>query len=143
VQRLHEHGLVHRDIKPANTVLCAAGDVRLIDFELAVARGTACDSAAGSWLFVSGAALCASRVSPSHDLHSVGLVLVHLVCGRLPWTTESRSPHMWSEDKCAVHHLLQNEAVSVSLGSFITNLLDHLDTPEKRSRRPTLVCAPT
>src|SRR4051794_14317647 len=90
----HSRGLVHRDIKPANLLFDEHGIVRVADFGLARALAEA------SWTEPAGAVFGTARyASPEQargsqldarsDLHSLALVLVESVTGRLPFAGDT------------------------------------------------------
>jgi len=95
----HRAGLVHRDIKPGNLLLGPGGQVKIIDFGIAQAAGSAATGRAGSAgaLTIAGsvlgspAYLAPERVmggtaTPASDLYSLGIVAYECLAGRPPFT---------------------------------------------------------
>ncbi|MCB1205378.1 MAG: serine/threonine protein kinase [Verrucomicrobiae bacterium] len=89
----HSHGIVHRDIKPANVIVGYDGQVRVADFGLAKVMNTS----ATSPLTLSGtvmgtpnylapeALLFGTEVDHRADLYAVGVMLYHMLTGRVPY----------------------------------------------------------
>ncbi|HLN69098.1 MAG TPA: protein kinase [Streptosporangiaceae bacterium] len=88
----HAAGLVHRDIKPANIVL-AAGQVKVLDFGIARAEGTAGATATmtvlGTAAYLSPEQASGRPAGPQADLYSLGCVLFEMLTGTPPFSAES------------------------------------------------------
>jgi len=97
LERIHARGVLHRDLKPQNLLMGPAGKrLYLVDFGLAksfrLRNGSHIrEDAAQSWPSL-GTAQYVSRQqekgrpqSRRDDLEALGLVLVHLARGSLPW----------------------------------------------------------
>jgi len=89
LQHAHSQGLVHRDIKPANILMTRDGIPKLCDFDLvhaANSTGGTRTGALGTFLYAAPEALeDASRVGPSADIYSLGMVGIFALHGkRLP-----------------------------------------------------------
>ncbi|MEL6344194.1 MAG: tetratricopeptide repeat protein [Myxococcota bacterium] len=89
----HQHGLVHRDLKPGNVLLAVRGGQlvpQVADFGLVKAldgpRRTRTGAVMGTLSYAAPEQLLdASSVTPQADLFSVGVVLVELLSGKLPF----------------------------------------------------------
>jgi eukaryotic-like serine/threonine-protein kinase len=86
----HRSGLVHRDIKPANLLLSAAGQVKITDFGIAHAAGSAPITRHGQ-LIGTPAYLAPERVAghaagPASDLYSLGILAHECLTGVRPYT---------------------------------------------------------
>jgi len=86
----HTAGLVHRDIKPANLLLGPGGQVKITDFGIAHAAGSAPLTRTGT-LIGTPAYLAPERVAgkpatPASDLYSLGIVCHECLTGVPPFT---------------------------------------------------------
>ncbi len=86
----HSAGLVHRDIKPGNLLVGPGGQVKITDFGIAHAAGSAPITRAGT-LIGTPAYLAPERVgggpaSPASDLYSLGIVAWECLAGTPPFT---------------------------------------------------------
>ncbi len=96
----HRHNIVHRDIKPENIVLVERGEDPLfpilVDFGIAriaqeetesnriTKTGTVC----GSPTYMSPEQCVNSRVGPSSDIYSLGIVIFEALTGEVPFLSE-------------------------------------------------------
>ena len=92
----HRNNVVHRDIKPGNILLSNKGQLKVADFGIARALGSAADNALTQVGAVMGTAAYFSpeqaqggQPDPRSDLYSLGVVLYELVAGRPPFTGET------------------------------------------------------
>ena len=86
----HAAGLVHRDIKPGNLLIAADGQVKITDFGIAHAAGSAPVTRTGMLIGTPGY-LAPERVSgaaatPASDVYSLGVVAFECLAGRPPFT---------------------------------------------------------
>ncbi len=85
----HQSGLVHRDIKPENIMLTHDGQVKVMDFGLALrasdVRITASDAFVGSVLYLAPEVVDGGTIDARTDLYSVGAMLYELLTGEPPF----------------------------------------------------------
>lgn len=84
----HERGVVHRDLKPANVLWSREGVLKVLDFGLARADGTAftmssTGEAVGTPLYMAPEqARGEADLGPATDVYAVGLILYEVASGR-------------------------------------------------------------
>ena len=87
----HEHGVIHRDIKPDNIMLLENGEVKLLDFGIAVLEGErramwqGFSSLVGTPDYMAPELWSGPPGSVQSDIYAVGVVLYELLCGRTPF----------------------------------------------------------
>lgn len=88
-------GIVHRDIKPANILVDAHDNVKITDFGLAlnVSKKSESDSTfimgVGSPAYMSPEQIKGYPLNQKTDLYSLGVVMFHLLTGRLPFRAKN------------------------------------------------------
>lgn len=89
----HGAGLVHRDIKPANIVLAPGGGVKVLDFGIARAEGTAGGTRTlgvlGTAAYLSPEQASGRPAGPQADLYALGCVLFEMLTGAPPFTADT------------------------------------------------------
>ncbi len=92
----HRNNVVHRDIKPGNILIGSSGQLKVADFGIARAMGSAADSSLTQAGAVMGTAAYFSpeqaqggQPDPRSDLYSLGIVLYEMVSGQPPFTGDS------------------------------------------------------
>ena len=84
----HKLGVTHRDIKPANILHLEGTEVKVTDFGaalIATSRDTTQVSAIGSPAYMSPEQVKEHPLDHQTDIYSVGVVMYHLLTGRLPF----------------------------------------------------------
>ncbi len=91
----HEHGVFHRDIKPENIMIQDDGNVKIIDFGVALLEGArrvtwrGLTGTVGTPDYMSPEQLKGERGMASSDIYAVGVILYEMLCGRTPFDGES------------------------------------------------------
>lgn len=90
---VHSQGWVHRDIKPDNYLVSEEGDVKLIDFAIAIRppKGLAKlfsgrSKIAGTRSYMSPEQIRGEAIDFRSDIYSFGCMLYELVTGKVPYT---------------------------------------------------------
>ena len=95
----HERGIIHRDLKPSNVMLSVDGQVKILDFGLAVPAGNGNESwsysMSGTPKYIAPEAVRGDKPDLRSDIYSLGASLYELLVGRAPFT----------EGNLLLHHL--------------------------------------
>ncbi len=88
----HRHHLIHRDIKPANIHITPEGQVKIMDFGLAIThsskRVTATGRVIGTPAYLSPEQAQGQPLTYHTDIYSTGVVLYEMATGVLPFDTD-------------------------------------------------------
>jgi serine/threonine protein kinase/DNA-binding NarL/FixJ family response regulator len=88
----HAQGVIHRDVKPENIMLTPAGQVKVTDFGLALARGdvrlTQEGMIVGTLLYLAPETISGKPGDQRADLYALGAVSYELLTGQPPFTSE-------------------------------------------------------
>jgi serine/threonine protein kinase len=84
----HSRGVIHRDIKPSNILLTQDGDVRIVDFGIALVADSdvsRLEGVAGSPAYMSPEQVQGLDLDARSDLYSLGAVMYEMLCGQRPF----------------------------------------------------------
>jgi eukaryotic-like serine/threonine-protein kinase len=89
LQAAHSAGLIHRDVKPANILFTSEGAVRVTDFGIAYAVGSAPLTATGMVMgtpgYIAPERVAGAAAGPASDLYSLGIVAFECLAGARPF----------------------------------------------------------
>ncbi|MEA2747817.1 MAG: hypothetical protein QOI41_1960 [Myxococcales bacterium] len=99
----HPRGVVHRDVSPQNILVSVRGDVKVIDFGIAVAKDriggdTAAGSLKGKLHYMAPEQALREELGPYTDVFSTGATLYRMLAGRPPFDA--------GNDAATLHRLL-------------------------------------
>jgi eukaryotic-like serine/threonine-protein kinase len=84
----HSRGVIHRDIKPSNIMVTPGGQVKVLDFGLALAapdaRLTMTGALVGSMHYIAPEQISGEGHDARSDLYAVGVTLYEMITGKLP-----------------------------------------------------------
>ena len=85
----HARGVVHRDVKPENLMVAASGDVKVVDFGLALMEGdarlTRTNAVVGSPIYMAPEQIRGDQAGPPADVYSLGVILYEALAGVVPF----------------------------------------------------------
>jgi serine/threonine protein kinase len=132
----HAAGVIHRDLKPQNLLIDPAGDLKVLDFGIAVVQGTngqltEAGLVVGTPAYMAPEQLMGETLTPASDLYAVGVLLYELLAGRLPYSATSPMS-LVAQIVSTGPTPIQSVAADVepSLGDLVMRLLAH--EPAKR-----------
>ncbi|MFW5690870.1 MAG: serine/threonine-protein kinase PknK [Chloroflexota bacterium] len=81
---LHRRGVIHRDLKPGNVLVDGGGQVKVVDFGLAIAHEHEYGTPGGTLAYMSPEAVRGEPVTRASDLYAVGALIYELFTGNYP-----------------------------------------------------------
>ena len=89
----HKHNVIHRDLKPQNILMDKKGNIKIVDFGIAIALNqstmTQTNTAMGSVHYMSPEQARGSMATKQSDIYSLGIILYKLLTGTVPFTGEN------------------------------------------------------
>lgn len=92
-QEAHHRGIIHRDIKPQNVIVKSDGSVKILDFGIALAKGsmqlTQANNVMGSVHYLAPELAKGEPASVQSDIYALGIVLYEMVTGDVPFKADT------------------------------------------------------
>jgi serine/threonine protein kinase len=95
---MHDKGWIHRDIKPENILVNKTGEVRVIDYALALKPYTGLKKmfmkkapVQGTHSYMSPEQILGYPPQPAADIYSFGITCYEIACGRPPFRANSQN----------------------------------------------------
>ena len=93
ISEAHKRGIIHRDIKPQNVIVKADGTIKVLDFGIALAKGsmqlTQANNVMGSVHYLAPELAKGESASVQSDIYALGIVLFEMLTGDVPFKAES------------------------------------------------------
>jgi serine/threonine protein kinase len=140
---LHGQRIIHRDIKPGNILLSSDGSVKLCDFGIASLKGDQSlqTTVVGTSRFMSPERLRAKPYGRASDIWSLGLVLLEIWTGEMPWKDcDSIVSLVVTVEETPTRDLIPNDMENRHVQDVIMGCLQQ--APERRIPARILLQAP-
>lgn len=89
----HRRGIIHRDIKPQNVIVKSDGSIKILDFGIALAKGsmqlTQANNVMGSVHYLAPELAKGESATAQSDIYALGIVLYEMLTGDVPFKGES------------------------------------------------------
>lgn len=93
IAEAHKRGIIHRDIKPQNVIVKADGTIKVLDFGIALAKGsmqlTQANNVMGSVHYLAPELARGESASVQSDIYALGIVLFEMLTGDVPFKADS------------------------------------------------------
>jgi serine/threonine-protein kinase len=122
----HRSLIIHRDIKPSNVLVSADGHVKLLDFGIAKSLVESTDpgltqNATGPMTpqYAAPEQFHGSTLTVATDVYQFGVLMFHVLTGRLPLRADPRDPVAWA------HAVAAEEPLSLARALQLTTTAEH------------------
>jgi serine/threonine-protein kinase len=133
---LHEKGWVHCDVKPDNFLADEQGNVKLIDFSIAMKMkkswfgGAKPKAISGTRSYISPEQIRRKSVDQRADVYSLGCVIFEMMSGRTPFNASNPDDLLARHLSAPVPSLLSCSPATEDLADLVMRMMDK--EPERR-----------
>ncbi|NCB33323.1 MAG: Stk1 family PASTA domain-containing Ser/Thr kinase [Erysipelotrichia bacterium] len=93
IAEAHKREIIHRDIKPQNVIIKADGTIKVLDFGIAIAKGsnqlTQANNVMGSVHYLAPELAKGEHATVQSDIYALGIVLYEMLTGDVPFKAEN------------------------------------------------------
>ncbi len=93
IAEAHKRGIIHRDIKPQNVIVKGDGTIKVLDFGIALAKGsiqlTQANNVMGSVHYLAPELAKGESATIQSDIYALGIVLYEMLAGDVPFKADS------------------------------------------------------
>ena len=90
LKHAHDNGIIHRDIKPSNIMLNKAGEVKVMDFGIAISEGNTRHTRAGNIIgtieYLAPELIKGEDPAATSDIYATGVVMYEMISGQVPFS---------------------------------------------------------
>ncbi|QDT39143.1 serine/threonine protein kinase [Stratiformator vulcanicus] len=137
---VHSKGWIHNDIKPDNILFSKAGELRLVDFSLAMKKASGVGALfagklkaiRGTRTYIAPETIRKEYPNPQTDIYSLGVLLYELLTGQVPFTADN-------PNELLKKHLASAPPMASQFNSNVTGDVDRYLVKmmaKKRDHRP-------
>jgi serine/threonine-protein kinase len=128
-QHMFDHGYLFRDLKPQNVIIDGKGNVKLIDFGLAMkvedakAKGNS-NAITGSPYYMPPERIAGHPEGQYSEIYSLGMLLYHMIAGQTYYSTEDIN-------SLIEKHIMSPQMLNIAVKLPVNTNLDLIDALEK------------
>jgi eukaryotic-like serine/threonine-protein kinase len=154
VSHAHSHLIVHRDLKPSNILVTDSGDVKLLDFGVAMLLDTG-PPAASDLTRLTGRVFTPEYAAPEQmrgeaittatDVYSLGVLLYVLLCGKHPHSVavskgmEHLERSVLNDEPPRVSRMAPTPRLQRELAGDLDNIVAHALEKQPQDRYPSVL----
>ncbi len=123
-EEIHRAGIVHRDIKSSNIMISDHGQVKIIDFGIAITdeseRLTKTDNVIGSVQYIAPEILDQKPITHKSDIYALGILMFEMLTGSVPFSGKDAIETALQHKRSSVPHV---NKIFDSIPQSVTNVV--------------------